>query len=150
MRGNGESEAGGRCLKSPFLRSSDYEFFRGAFYWSSVYMLAIASGDDIEPSRCALRLLAPGHLLAPALVARNAALAAGVPRLFTRPLVRRTLLMGRLAALAGDLTLLGAIHRGKSAIFLGHVVLLPYGAPPGQQLPGCSARLASATSCASI
>ena len=126
MRGNGESEAGGRGLKSPFLRSSDYEFFRGAFYWSSVYdMLAIESGDGHRVVSGALRLIAPGHLLPPALVAGNAALPAGVPRLFTRPLVRRTLLMGRLAALAGYLTLLGTIHRGKTAIFLGHVVLLP-------------------------
>jgi hypothetical protein len=34
--------------------------------------------------------------------------------------VGRAFLVRSLAALAGNLTLLGAIHRRKSAIFLGH------------------------------
>ena len=56
---------------------------------------------------------------------RDAALTAGVPRLFTGPLVRGALLVRGLAALACDFPLLGPIHRCKSAIFLGHVFLLP-------------------------
>jgi hypothetical protein len=58
-------------------------------------------------------------------MACNAALPAGIPGFFTGPLVRSTLLMGCLTALAGYVALFGAIHRSKTTIFLGHVVLLP-------------------------
>ena len=49
MRGNGESKLEARGPKTPFLRSSDHQFVRGAFYCSSVNdMLDIESGEDIE------------------------------------------------------------------------------------------------------
>src|SRR5262249_17032889 len=64
------------------------------------------------------------RLLATSLVARDTALAAGVARLFTRPLMRGALLVGSFPSLARNLTLLGPIHRSKPAIFLGHVALL--------------------------
>jgi hypothetical protein len=51
-------------------------------------------------------------------VARDAALTAGVPRLFTGPLVRGALLVRGLAALTCDFPLLDPIHRCKSAILL--------------------------------
>ena len=50
----------------------------------------------------------------------DAAFASGVSRLLARPLVRGAFLMGGLAPLACNLTLLGAVHRSKSAVFLGH------------------------------
>src|SRR5262249_61282564 len=49
-------------------------------------------------------------------MARHATLAAGLARLFARPLVRRPLLMRGLAALARDLSLLVPVHRRKSTI----------------------------------
>jgi hypothetical protein len=58
-------------------------------------------------------------------MAGDAALSAGVARLFTGPLVRGALLVRGLAPLARNLPLLGPIHRCKSAIFLGHVFLPP-------------------------
>jgi len=69
------------------------------------------------------------HLFPPALVTGDASFAARVPRFLARPLVCGALLMSRLTALACNLALLGAIHRCKSAIFLGHVVLLPRRVP---------------------
>ena len=71
-------------------------------------------------------------LLATTLVTGDAALAAGVARFLTRPFVRGALLVGRLTALAGDLPLLGPIHRSEPTIFLCHVPSSP--ARPGQLL----------------
>jgi hypothetical protein len=68
------------------------------------------------------RLAAASLLLAP--TARRPAFAARLPRFFARPLVRRALLVGRPATLAGNLALLIAIHRGKTAIFFRHDYLL--------------------------
>ena len=65
------------------------------------------------------------HLLTAATMAGDAAFATRVARLLTRPLVRGAFLVRGLAALARDLTLLGPIHRCKSAVFLCHVFLLP-------------------------
>ncbi len=47
--------------------------------------------------------------------ADQATLAAGLPSLVPGPLVRGAPLVGSTSALAGDLTLLGAIHRGEAA-----------------------------------
>ena len=57
-------------------------------------------------------------------VARHAALAAGRARFFFRPFVSGTLFVGDPTALAGDLTLLLSVHRGKSAIRYCHRTLL--------------------------
>jgi len=57
-------------------------------------------------------------LTAAALVAGDPALASGVARFLARPLVSGALLMSGLAALAGDLPLLGAVHGSKTTIFL--------------------------------
>ena len=65
------------------------------------------------------------HLLTATTMAGDAAFATRVARLLTRPLVRGAFLVRGLAALARDLTLLGPIHRCKSAVFLCHVFLLP-------------------------
>ncbi len=70
-----------------------------------------------------LTLVRPRTGLLPApLVTGDSTLSTRVPRFFAGPLVRGTFLMGSLASLAGNFTLLGAIHRRKSTIFLGHVV----------------------------
>jgi len=53
-------------------------------------------------------------------MARHAAFAAGLARLFSRPLVRRALLVRRFAALAGNLALFPSIHRREAAVFFGH------------------------------
>src|SRR5579871_6105526 len=60
-------------------------------------------------------------LLATALMTRDSALPSGVTRLLARPLVRRSLLVRGLSALAGDFTLLGAVHGRETTIFLCHV-----------------------------
>src|SRR5215510_451414 len=52
---------------------------------------------------------------------RHSALAASFSRLLAGPLVRRPLLMCSLPALAGDLALLGSVHRRKTAILFCHV-----------------------------
>jgi len=59
--------------------------------------------------------------LAAAAMAGDSSLSPGVARFLARPLVGRALLMRSLAALTGDLALLGAVHRSESTIFLGHV-----------------------------
>jgi hypothetical protein len=58
-------------------------------------------------------------------MAGNAALSPGITRFLAGPLVRGALLMGSLTTFTGNLALLGAVHRRKSTIFLGHVVLPP-------------------------
>ena len=79
---------------------------------------------ELSPGPCDSRIspmpLPASHLFPATLVAGESAFAAGVPGLLARPLMGRALLMRRLAALAGNLTLLGPIHRRKSAVFLGH------------------------------
>src|SRR5688572_25262948 len=59
-------------------------------------------------------------------MARHAALAAGLARFFAGPLMGRALLMRCLATLAGNLALLGAVHRRESAILFSHTDLLPH------------------------
>jgi len=54
-----------------------------------------------------------------------AALAASGPGFIRRPLVRRAFLVGGATALAGDLALLLATHRSKSATFLARSVHNP-------------------------
>src|SRR5258705_10872588 len=71
---------------------------------------------------CVLVALASRHLTAAAMT-RHAALASGFARFLACPLVGRALLMGGLAALAGNLALLRAVHRSESAIFFSHTVL---------------------------
>src|SRR4051812_30680439 len=56
-------------------------------------------------------------------MACHSALAAGLARFLAGPLVGGPLLVRRLAALARDLALLGAVHRGKSAILFCHTDL---------------------------
>src|SRR6187551_2898437 len=53
-------------------------------------------------------------------VARHPALAPGFAGFLARPLVRRALLVRRLASLARDLPLFGAVHRCESAILFCH------------------------------
>src|SRR5688572_9461812 len=65
------------------------------------------------------RLAALRLLTLPA-ITRDAALAVGFTRFFTRPLVRSALLMCGFTAFAGDLPLLVPIHRCESAILFGH------------------------------
>src|SRR5687767_13357174 len=79
---------------------------------------------------------------------RHSTFAAGFPCLFAGPLVSRALGVRRFAALAGNLALLLAVHRGESAILFCHTDLLcpsfrtptamevacsrvPYGRPAG-------------------
>src|SRR6185436_16447886 len=71
-----------------------------------------------------LRHLAGGvhHLLAPTM-ACHSPFAAGLAPFLAGPLMGGALLVRRLAALARDLPLLGAVHRGKSAILFCHSVL---------------------------
>src|SRR5258707_1891977 len=67
--------------------------------------------------------------MAPAAAEYRAALAAGTSRFFRRPLVRGALLVGRPAALAGDLLLTFGAHRREAAplfSFVGHVNLLAH------------------------
>ena len=54
-------------------------------------------------------------------VACEPAFAAGRLCLLASPLVRRALLVGRPAALAGNLSLFISVHRRKAAIFGSHV-----------------------------
>src|SRR5688572_30362346 len=58
-------------------------------------------------------------------MARHAAFAAGLARFFAGPLMGRALLVRCFAALAGNLALLGAVHRRESAILFSHTDLLP-------------------------
>lgn len=58
-------------------------------------------------------------------MARDTALAAGCTSFFPGPFVSGALFVGHPAALAGNLTLFLSIHRGESAIFYGHRILLP-------------------------
>jgi hypothetical protein len=53
-------------------------------------------------------------------VTGDATLATGLARFFRGPLVRTPLGVRGLAALAGNLTLLVAIHRREPSIFFGH------------------------------
>jgi hypothetical protein len=76
---------------------------RSAPALASASLAALAA--TLAPATTALRLLA----------ARLATPAAGFARLFRCELVGSTLLMGRLATLAGDLTLLLVVHRGETA-----------------------------------
>ena len=69
-------------------------------------------------------VVASHHLPAPAM-AGDTAFAAGIARFLAGPLVSGAFLVGSLAPLTGDLALFGAIHRRKSSIFLGHVILPP-------------------------
>ncbi len=80
--------------------------------------------DDVRRFQvlCVLVALASRHLTAAAMT-RHAALASGFARFLAGPLVGRALLMGGLAALAGNLALLRAVHRSESAIFFSHSVL---------------------------
>ena len=55
--------------------------------------------------------------------ANRAAFAPGITRFVRSPFMSRALFVGGATTLAGNLTLLGPIHRRKSAIFLGHLVL---------------------------
>src|SRR5712692_1035658 len=57
-------------------------------------------------------------------MARHAALATGLARFLTGPLVGGALLMRRLAAFTRDLALLVSVHRCKAAIFCSHAILL--------------------------
>ena len=75
-------------------------------------------------------------LFAPALVTGDPSLASGVTRFLARPLVRRAFLVSGLSALAGDLSLLRAVHRRKTTIFLCHVVLLPVPRDYKERQPG--------------
>src|SRR5687767_11297813 len=56
-------------------------------------------------------------------MAGHAAFAAGFTRFFAGPLVGRALLVRSLAALARNLALFGAVHRGESAILFSHTSL---------------------------
>src|SRR5262249_16805586 len=69
-------------------------------------------------------------------MARHPALASRLARFFARPLVRRSFLMRRLPALAGDLALLAPIHRRKSPILFGHFPLRAH--PSATPLSGCN------------
>ena len=94
-----------------------------------IVSLHVATGGAVGAlvrSRPLALLLGPALLLLFAAMARHPALAAGLTRFLTRPLVRRPFLVSGLAALAGDLALFVSIHRSKSAIFLGHRCLLAY------------------------
>ena len=95
-------------------------------------MPIIRSGFGIPFNR-GLRILGAAHiahavrrllLFLLAAVARHPAFAARFTRFFARPLVRRSLLVRGLAALARNVALFAPIHRRKSAIFLCHVILL--------------------------
>lgn len=56
--------------------------------------------------------------------ARHAALSAGFTRFLAAPLVSGALQVRRPAALAGDLTPLGPVHRRKTAILFTHIQCL--------------------------
>src|SRR4029079_17010556 len=78
----------------------------------------------------ALRRLTRGvRPLPTATMACHSALAAGLARFIAGPLVGSTLLMRCLAALARDLPLLGAVHRGESAILFCHSDLPDHSRP---------------------
>src|SRR5687768_12520727 len=62
-------------------------------------------------------------------MAGHSALPPGFARFLAGPLVGRTLLMGSLASLAGNLALLRAVHRSESAILFSHTDLLPQSTP---------------------
>src|SRR5688572_25615270 len=87
-------------------------------------------------ARLAARVSA--HLLTATTVAGDAALAACIASFLARPLVGRAFLMCGFAPLACYLALLGAIHRSKSTIFLGHWVLLTVPGSTGQLAFACS------------
>lgn len=68
------------------------------------------------------------HVLA-VLADTNTALAASLARFFTTELMRRALLMGRTAALAGDFALAFGIHCGKSAFTFTILLTVRHGIP---------------------
>src|SRR5688572_17100415 len=71
-------------------------------------------------------------------MARHAALAAGLARFFAGPLMSRALLVRCFAALAGNLALLGTVHRRESAILFSHTDLHnPRSAPLHPLRSGC-------------
>ena len=70
--------------------------------------------------------LGSSRLLPATAMAGDTTLATGIAGLFAGPLVRGSLLVGSLAALAGNLALLASIHRSESTIFLCH------GIPPSR------------------
>ena len=88
-----------------------------------------------EKLAVAFRFLFLRLLLAEAMT-RDAALAARRPSLFPGPFVSGALFMGHPTALAGDLTLLLSIHRGKPAILYCHRTLLPPCGVPLRARPG--------------
>jgi hypothetical protein len=75
-------------------------------------------------------------LLATALVTGDPTLPSGIAGFFARPLVRGAFLMRGFSAFAGDLTLLGAVHRRETTIFLCHFALLPGATGFSDRQPG--------------
>jgi len=71
-----------------------------------------------------LRHRFPGNLLLMLSAARHAALSAGLTRFLTAPFVSGSSQVRRFPALAGNLTLLGTVHRRKTAILYTHNVLI--------------------------
>ena len=103
----------------------------------SAYLLVVAAARPLggEPRpigairrtrvrRRAVASLFRPHFRAPTM-ARHTTLAAGITRFLAGPLVGRALLMGCLAALAGNLALLHAVHRSETTILFSHTDLLP-------------------------
>src|SRR5688500_4985843 len=103
--------------------------WRGRAETSANLLVRVVAAGTFHRIRHHLRRLVAGaaarlihHLLA-ATMAGHAALAAGLTCFLAGPLVGRALLMRSLAALACDLALLGAVHRGESAILFSHTFL---------------------------
>lgn len=71
-----------------------------------------------------LRHRFPGNLLLMLSAARLATLSAGLTRFLTAPFVSGSSQVRRSPALAGNLTLLGTVHRRKTAILYTHNVLI--------------------------
>jgi len=93
----------------------------------------------------------PGNLLSMLSAARDAALSAGLTRFLAAPFVSGSSQVRRSPSLAGNLTLLGTVHRRKTAILYTHNVLIHQNAlvisTASQGPPGCNR--CAAMSCAS-
>ena len=105
-----------------------------------VVALSVANRGSITVSLDPVGAAAPGwsasgplYVFLFAAVAGHSTFAAGLARLFTRPLVRGALLVRRFSALARDLALLVPLHRRKSPILCCHRNLLTgrYARGPG-------------------
>jgi hypothetical protein len=89
------------------------------------FLVQVGSACQMLAIRVALSTRSLVGLLLATPMAGHPAFSTRLTGLFARPLVCGPFLMRGLSALAGNLALLGAIHRCKSAVFLCHLDLLP-------------------------